>query len=102
MRKLLLVAMLALTTMAWAHGAKKTDQTKAGNDWYQAMLDRHVDQQVKLNQTVSPAATEPAAFQAPSSMAAREGDRGEDFYNQKIRIQSEVSRRDLSALKSAP
>ena len=105
MRKLLLVAMLAISTLAWAHGAKKTDQTsQAGQNWYQAMLDRNVDQRVKLNQTISPAATafaERETFQQPGSMAAQQGGTAGDFYDQKVQIQSEVNRRDLGALKSA-
>ena len=106
MRKLLLVAMVALSTLAWAHGAKKTDQSRSGNDWYNKVLAAQVDQRVRLNQTISPAATafaerEPASFQQPGSMAARQGGRGEDWYDQKVKTQSEVNRRDLNALKGA-
>jgi len=106
MRKLL-IAMLALSTLAWAHGGKKTDnQSRAGSDWYQATLNSQVDQSVRLNQTVSPAATAfaergPAPSGTPPAMAGRAGAQ-DDFYNQKIQIQSEVNRRDLNALKKAP
>ncbi len=88
MRKLL-IAMLALSTLAWAHGGKKTD-----------------NQSRRLNQTVSPAATAfaergPAPSGTPPAMAGRAGAQ-DDFYNQKVQIQSEVNRRDLNALKKAP
>lgn len=105
MRKLLLVAMVALSTLAWAHGAKKTDQSRSGNDWYNQMLAAQVDQRVRLNQTISPAATAfaergPAPSGTPPAMAGRAGAQ-DDFYNQKVQIQSEVNRRDLNALKGA-
>ena len=107
MRKLLLIAMLALSTLAWAHGAKKTDHqsSRAGNDWYQAMLNTQIDQSVRLNKTTGPPAiafseNAPAQFQTPSAMAARQGGKGEDFYNQRVKIASEVHQRDLDAKKS--
>ena len=106
MRKLLLIAMLGLSTLAWAHGAKNMkQQSQAGNDWYQTTLNAQVDQSVRVNQSVSPAATafaERESFQQPGSMAARQGGQGEDWYDQKIKTQSEVNRRDLSAIKSTP
>lgn len=103
MRKLLIVV-LALSTVAWAagkHGATKSKH--AGGDWYQATLNVQCDQFVRLNQTIAPTATafaERESFQPPA-MAAR-GVRGEDWYNQKVMIQSEVSQRELKALKNAP
>jgi len=100
MRKVLLIAMLALSTLAWAHGAKKGDQARAGNDWYQAQLNSQVNSFVAVNQAVAPSPTsEPASFQAPGSMAAPGGG-SDDWYNQKIKSASDVNRRDLSALKT--
>ena len=106
MRKLLIVV-LALSTFAWAHGAK-TDQSRssAGNDWYQAMLNSQVDQSVRLNQSISPTATafaerEAAPFQQPPSIAAPQAGGGEDWYNQKLKIQNELNLRDLNVLKGA-
>jgi hypothetical protein len=105
MRKLLLIVMLGLSTLAWAHGAKNMkQQSQTGNDWYQAQLNSQIDSSVRFNQTIAPSATafaerEPGAFQQPSSMAAREGGGGDDWYNQKLKIQNEVNRRDLQSLK---
>ena len=101
MRKLFIIV-LALSTFAWAHGAKKTDQTRsgAGNDWYQAMLNSQTDHFVRQNQAITSttaAAAENATFQTPGSMAARQG--GEDWYNQKVAIQSDLSRKELNSLK---
>ncbi len=110
MRKLLLIAMLAVSTMAWAHGAKKMDnQTRsdAGTDWYQAKLNPQIDQFVRLNKpeviqspSVAFSENKPVSFETPGSMAARQG--GSDWYDQKVKIAAEVNRSDLEALKNAP
>ena len=104
MRKLLLIGMLAVSTLAWAHGAKKGgDQSRAGNDFYQATLNTQVEQFVRLNKTGTPssALAENAPFQAPGSMAARQGAGGDDWYNQRLKIATDVRQRDLGALKGA-
>ena len=105
MRKLLILV-LAFSTFAWAHGAKKTDQSRAaGNDWYQATLNREIDHSVAVNKTTeapSVAFSEnPAGFQTPASMAARQGGQGSDWYDQRVKIANDVNLRDLHALKMA-
>ena len=103
MRKLLLIAMLALSTLAWAKGKDHLKSQSGGGDWYNQTLASAVDDRVRINQTISPSQTafaEGESFSGPQpgSMAASTGG-GEDFYNQKVAIQSEVSRRDQAALK---
>ena len=108
MRKLL-IAVLALSTMAWAHGAKKTDQTRsgAGTDWYQAMLNPQINNWSALNKpevieppSVAFSENKPAPFETPASMAARQG--GSDFYDQKVKVAAEVNQQDLGALRTEP
>jgi hypothetical protein len=103
MRKLFLIALLALSTLAWAKGKDHLKSQSSGNDWYNHQLSAEVNKSVRVNQTISPSATafaerESFGGQRPGAMAGRTGG-GEDFYNQKVAIQSEVSRRDLAALK---
>ena len=103
MRKLLLIAMLALSTLAWAKGKDHLNSQSSGNDWYNQRLSVAVNDQIRFNQTVSPsqnAFTEHENFTGPQpgSMAANTRG-GDDWYNQKIAIAAEVNRRDLTAHK---
>jgi hypothetical protein len=107
MRKLLLIAMLVLSTLAWAekgsHLGKGQKTQQSGS--YNQILAAQADQFTRINATQSPSATafkeqENFSGPQPGSMAASNpGVQGEDWYNQKIAIQSEVSRRDLAANK---
>ena len=110
MRKLLLIAMLVLSTLAWAQKSGShlgKGQTQRSGDWYNQTLAAQADQFTRINATQSPSATafkeqENFSGPLPSSMAASNpGLQSEDSYNQKVAIQAEVSRRDLAATKKA-
>src|SRR6266496_3437490 len=107
MRKLLLIAMLVLSTLAWAQksgshmgkGQRSDLQTQQSGDWYNQTLAAQADQFTRINATQAPSAIafeeqENLGVAQPGSMAAAPGSQGQDFYNQKLAIQSEVSRRD--------
>ena len=108
MRKLLLIAMLALSTLAWAKGKDHLQSQKGGADWYNQSLTVQVDQFVRLNQIIPLSGTaiaerEPFNGQQPGSMAASQrGSASRDTIARGVANDSEINRRSLEALKNAP
>ena len=107
MRKLLLIAMLALSTLAWAKGKDHLQSQKGGADWYNQQLAVQVDQFVRLNQAIPLSGTaiaerEPFSGQQPGAMAAPQGSGSRDTIARGVANDSEINRRNLEALKNAP
>jgi hypothetical protein len=108
MRKLLLIAMLALSTLAWAKGKDHLQSQKGGADWYNQSLTVQVDQFVRLNQTIPLSGTaiaerEPFGGQQPGAMAApQQGSVSRDTIARGVANDSEINRRGLQALRNAP
>ena len=131
MRKLLLIATLALATAAWAQTAGMQDEqlqssefqhgqavSQQGDDWYQAHLNRYTDQFVRVNNGVSPTiagivdqqdqfyGAQPGAMalnpgEGQEAMAANAG--GEDsWYDRKVQADATLNSRALAAIRSNP
>lgn len=123
MRKLLLIAALAVATAAWAQNSsmqqdQQSDQNfnrsqqstqgfseqRGGEDWYNRVLGAQVDQLARINETVAPSQTafleQPENLNGgqPSAIASNAG--GQDWYGQKVAAEAEMNGRDLSALRS--
>jgi hypothetical protein len=108
MRKLLLIALLAFGTVAWAQANFDHSQQmnqgfsdqRGGEDWYNRVLGAQVDQAARINQTLAPSQTaslEQENFAQPGAIAANAGT---DWYNQKVAAEAEMNGRIASALKS--
>jgi hypothetical protein len=131
MRKLLLIAVLALGTAAWAQSGMQNQQLKGsdfdrgqstaqqGNDWYQAHLNRYIDQFTSVNNHVTPEIAGIVDQQdqfngAPAAMAGNAGSLegqqamasnagGEDnWYNRKVQADATLNQRALQAIRNNP
>lgn len=117
MRKLLILAMLAFGTLAWAQAAAgnvgmNQEQTgnnvqQRGSDWYNQKLSAQADELSLINGTVAPSKTAAlapenlTAEQLPPSMAANFSP-NESWYAQRITAEAAVNQRKEAVIKSSP
>jgi len=102
MRKLLLIAALAVTTAAWAQNFNQGfSEQRGGDDWYNSVLAAQVDQFARINETIAPSQTasleQPENGAQPSAIASNAGS---DWYGQKVAAEAEMNARSEAAVKS--